>query len=224
MILLVPYEVRTLTARVPWANYLLIALNLVFAYVLFTDRLPEEWLYQMVLDGWYLKPLIGHQFLHGGFEHLIGNMVFLWVFGNAIAGVMNNFLYLALYLLLGVAAGGAHLLMSGAPAIGASGAISGIIGFYVAVYPLNRIHCFYLFLIRWGLFDASGYLLVIAWFLLNLLGAFIPGGHIAYWAHIGGAVAGFIAGLAFLQLSLADLGDYDNPTSLDHFTGRAARL
>ena len=224
MMLLFPYEVRTLTGRVPWANYVLLALNVVCFYLLLTDRISDEWLYQMILDSWYLKPLLGHQFLHGGFEHLIGNMVFLWVFGNAVAGVMNNFLYLALYLVLGVAAGATHLLLSNAPAIGASGAISGLVGFYLAVYPVNRIHCFYVFIIRWGNFDLPGYLLIIGWFALNLINALLAHGHIAYWAHVGGAVAGFVLGLVFLKFGLVDIGDYDNPTTLDYFTGRAASM
>ena len=224
MILLFPYEVRTLTVRTPWANYVLLAANVVCFLLLLGDRIPDYWIYQMILDSWRVYPLLGHQFLHAGWEHLIGNMVFLWVFGNAVAGVMNNFLYLALYLLLGVAAGGAHLLLSGAPAVGASGAISGLIGFYVAVYPVNRIHCVYLFLFRPGEFDSPGWLLIIGWFLLNLLNAFLAGGHIAYWAHVGGAVAGFLVGLAFVKWRLVDMGDYDNPTMLDYFTGRAASM
>ena len=224
MVILFPYEVRTLTARVPWANYLLLAANVLCFGLLATDRFPLSWLHQMILDSWYLYPLLGYQFLHGGLEHLIGNMIFLWVFGNAVAGVMNNFLYLGLYLALGVMAGAAHLLLDGGPAIGASGAVSGLIGFYVAVYPVNRIHCWYLFVIRWGNFDAPGYLLIIGWFLLNLMNALLGGGHIAYWAHIGGAVAGFLLGLMFIRWQLVDIGDYDNPTALDYFSGRAARL
>ena len=206
MMMLFPYEVRTLTARIPWANYLLLAANVVCFGLLATDRIPESWLLQMILDSWYLYPLLGHQFLHAGIEHLIGNMIFLWVFGNAVAGVMNNFLYLGLYLVLGILAGAAHLLLDGGPAIGASGAISGLIGFYVAVYPVNRIHCWYLFMIRWGNFDAPGYLLIIGWFLLNLLNAFVSHGHIAYWAHVGGAVAGFSLGLVFVRYGVGGPG------------------
>ena len=224
MILLFPYEVRTLHARRPWANYALLVLNALFFYLLVSEWLPDEWVYQMILDSWYVNALLGHQFLHADLGHLIGNLVFLRVFGNAVAGVLNNFLYFALYLTLGVAAAAAHLLLSGGPAIGASGAISGLIGFYVAVYPLNRIHCFYLFVIRWGNFDAPGYLLIILWFGLNLFNAFTSSAHIAYWAHVGGAVAGFVLGLAFLKWRLVDLFDYDNPTTFDYLTGRAAQM
>jgi len=224
MLLLFPYEVRTLTGRVPWANYLLLAANVVCFYLLMTDRIPRSWIHQMILDSWYLNPLLGHQFLHASLGHLIGNMIFLWVFGNALAGVMNNFLYVGLYLTLGIAAGCAHLLLSGAPAIGASGAISGLIGFYVAVYPVNRIHCWFLFIFRWGEFDAPGYLLIIGWFLWNLFNAFSSGGHIAYWAHVGGAVAGFLLGMVFLKFRLVDIGDYDNPTTLDYLSGRATGM
>ena len=112
----------------------------------------------------------------------------------------------------------------GGPAIGASGAISGLIGFYLAMYPVNRIHCFYLIFIRWGWFDAPGCLLIIGWFLLNLVNAFSSHGHIAYWAHVGGTVAGFLLGLAFVKWRFVDIGTYDNPTTLDYFTGRAASM
>lgn len=224
MFLIVPYEVRTLTGRRPWANYLLVALNLLFFYLLVSNTLTDYWIHQMILDSWYAYALLGYQFLHGGLWHLLGNMVFLWVFGNAIAGVMNNFLYFALYLIMGVLAGCVHLLLDGAPAVGASGAVSGLIGFYVAVYPVNRIHCFYFIIIRLGLFDAPGFWLIIAWFALNLYSALHGGGQVAYWAHIGGAVAGFLLGLLFIKQGWVDIGDYDNPTTLDYFTGRAASM
>ena len=222
MILVVPYEVRTLTARIPWGNYLLMALNLLFFGLLWSDHLSEEWTYQMVLTGWYVYELLGHQFLHGGWTHLLGNMAFLWVFGNAVAGVMNNFVYLALYLALGVSAAAIHLLVDGRPMIGASGAISGLLGVYLAVYPVNRIHCFYFIVVRLGWFDWPGYVLIMGWFLMNLMYALLEhAAHIAYFAHIGGFVAGFGLGLLCLKLGLIDLGDYDNPTTLDYFMRRA---
>ena len=204
MILVVPYEVRTLTARVPWANYLLIALNVLFFELLWMDRLPDEWTYQMILSGWYVYELLGHQFLHGGLMHLLSNMAFLWVFGNALAGVMNNVGYF------------------GHPMIGASGAISGLLGVYLAVYPVNRIHCFYFVVLRPGWFDAPGYLLILLWFLINLAYALLDRtSHIAYFAHVGGFVAGFVLGLGCLKLGLIDIGDYDNPTTLDYVMRRA---
>ncbi len=225
MILVVPYEVRTLTTRLPWANYLLIGLNVVFFLLLYTDKLPDEWIYQMVLTGWYAYELLGHQFLHAGWMHLLSNMAFLWVFGNALAGVMNQGLYLAFYLVMGVCAAAIHLLVDGHPMVGASGAISGVLGIYLAVYPVNRIHCFYFFMIRPGFFDAQGFLLILLWFLLNLLPAlFSHGTEIAYVAHVGGFVAGFLIGLLCLHRGWIDIGSYDNPTTMDYFTGRAARM
>ncbi len=223
MFLLVPYEVRTLTIRVPWANYLLIGLNVLFFGLLLTDHLSEEWTYQMVLTGWYAYELLGHQFLHAGLGHLLGNMAFLWVFGNALAGVMNNLLYLALYLVMGVCAAAIHLVVNGHPMIGASGAISGLLGIYLAVYPVNRIHCFYFFMIRPGWFDAPGYLLIVLWFLMNLAYAVLDrSSHIAYSAHVGGFVAGFVIGMICLKRGWIDIGSYDNPTTLDYLMSRAA--
>ena len=222
MFLIVPYEVRTLPARVPWANYLLLGLNILCFYLEVKGLLPLDWLRRLILDGKHPEGMIGHQFLHLNLLHLIGNMVFLWVFGNAVAGVMNNGLYLVLYLTLGVMAGCAHLLMSGAPAVGASGAISGLVGFYIAVYPLNRIHCFGWILFKIGFFDLPGFWLVIFWFAFDLFHALNSHGHVAYWAHVGGTVAGFLLGLMSLHARSVDVGDYDNPTMLDYLTGQAA--
>ena len=223
MFLVVPYEVRTLTTRVPWANYLLLGLNALFFALLWTNHLPDGWIYQMILTGWYVYELLGHQFLHGGLLHLLGNLAFLWVFGNALAGVMNPFVYLATYLGLGVCAAAIHLLVDGHPMIGASGAISGLLGVYLAVYPVNRIHCFYFLILRPGWFDAEGYLLILLWFAVNLFSAwFDHGSHIAYFAHVGGFVAGFAVGLGLLKGGLIDIGDCDNPTTLDYLAGRAA--
>jgi len=220
MILLIPYEVRTLYQRNPWANLALILACVVMFLALFFDWASEEVIDNMVLSEWSPVQLLGYQFLHGGWIHLIGNMVFLFVFGNAVCGVMNGWLYLGVYLLCGALAGAAHLAIDGGPAVGASGSLCGIMGVYLAIYPQNRIHCFWFFLIRFGTFDLPGWLLILTWFALDLLGAFRGGSQVAHWAHVGGTLAGFVIGLMLLKLRMVDLFDYDNPTVLDWFENR----
>jgi membrane associated rhomboid family serine protease len=144
--------------------------------------------------------------------HLIFNMVFLFVFGNAVCGVMNQWLYVGLYLALGLAGAALHNLFDGGPAIGASGAISGIIGMYIAIYPTNTIRCLWIFFIRAGATELSGWILVIGWFLLDLWGALRGGDHVAYFAHLGGTVAGFALGFSLLRKGWIDLFEYDHPT------------
>ena len=220
--LLIPYEVRTLYQRNPWGNLAVIAVTTVIFFFELTDSIPEDLFVAMILQQESWLGLLGYQFLHAGWWHLIGNMLFLFVFGNAVCGVMNTFLYIGVYLALGVAAGGAHLAFDGGPAIGASGAMCGVMGLYLAIYPLNQINCFWFFLIRFGTFGLAGWILILLWFFADLFGAFSGNGGVAYWAHIGGTVAGFAAGLLLLRFNLIDLFDYDHPTVLGLMRGERA--
>jgi len=137
-------------------------------------------------------------FLHGGWLHLIGNMLYLWIFGNNIEDAMGHVRYLIFYLLCGVAASFSHILsdaQSVIPSIGASGAISGVLGAYLLLYPRARV----LVLVPLGFFTQLMHIpasIVLGiWFLLQLLSSAVSnsqGGGVAWWAHIGGFVAGMI--------------------------------
>ena len=138
-------------------------------------------------------------FMHGGWGHLLGNLLFLWVFGNNIEDSMGHFRFLLFYLCTGVAAGLAHVFfspLSTVPAVGASGAISGIMGAYILLYPRARVRTyfppFFFFRIRAVFFLAL-------WFVLQLFSGLstlgLPeaeAGGVAVWAHIGGFVAGLV--------------------------------
>jgi membrane associated rhomboid family serine protease len=138
-------------------------------------------------------------FMHGSWEHLIGNMLFLWVFGNNIEDSMGHLRFIVFYLGCGVAAAFAHIFLSpssGIPAVGASGAISGIMGAYVLLYPRVRISTWFppIFI-----FQVRAIVLLGYWFLLQLLmGVVTLGpemgeqGGVAVWAHVGGFVAGLV--------------------------------
>ncbi len=137
--------------------------------------------------------LITHMFLHGSILHLGGNMLFLWVFGDNIEDCMGHFRFLIFYLLCGIAGGLAHTYMlpgSGAPLIGASGAISGIIGAYLLLHP--RVQVWVLVLGRIPL-PINAALAIIAWFLFQIYQVvYMTQAGTAWWAHIGGFVAGII--------------------------------
>ncbi|KPJ83302.1 MAG: hypothetical protein AMS19_04840 [Gemmatimonas sp. SG8_23] len=145
-----------------------------------------------------LPTLVTSIFLHGGWGHLIGNLWFLWVFGNNIEDSMGHVRFLAFYLLTGVTAAVAQILLdpsSTVPMVGASGAISGIMGAYIVLYPHARVDTLVGFWIvelpAWGML---GY-----WLVLQLSGVFVvatPGGGVAYGAHLGG----FLAGLLLIPL------------------------
>ncbi len=140
------------------------------------------------------EPLFTSMFLHGGFMHLAGNMLFLWIFGDNVEDFFGHLGYLAFYLVCGIGSGLVHVLFnlgSPYPAIGASGAISGVMGAYILLYPRNRILTFFfIFLIPVPAFIILGY-----WFVLQFLegvgqlGMAARGG-VAFWAHIGGFLIG----------------------------------
>ena len=104
--------------------------------------------------------------------------------------------------------------------VGASGAICGLLGLYLAIYPLNEITCFYWFF-RPGTFDIKGYLLIIGWFLWDIWEAVRGAPGIASWAHVGGTIAGFGLGLILLKLRRVYLEEYDHPTMLEIFSRRS---
>ena len=143
--------------------------------------------------------LLTSMFLHGGWFHLLGNMWFLWVFGNNIEDSMGPVRFLAFYLLTGVAAALTQAAVnpaSAVPMVGASGAISGVMGGYIVLYPRVRVHM----LIFLGFFITRivvpAYLMLGYWFVLQLIGG-LPtlareGGGVAFWAHAGGFAAGML--------------------------------
>ena len=152
---------------------------------------------------WYT--LISSVFLHGGWFHLIGNMWFLWVFGNNIEDAMGHRRFVVFYLVCGVLAALAQILTdtgSSVPLVGASGAISGIMGDYLVLYPKVRVHT----LIFLGFFitrvTLPAYFMLLLWAGLQLMGS-LPSlagagstGGVAFMAHLGG----FVAGVALIKL------------------------
>jgi|SRR5437868_11906664 len=139
--------------------------------------------------------LITYQFLHGGWMHLLSNMAFLWVFADNVEDAFGHFGFLLFYLLCGIAAGMLHTLMqpdSGAPLIGASGAVSGVLASYLLLYPRARV--WILLFMRIPL-PISAFWALSGWFALQLLSIFIASEdelQVAWWAHIGGFLAGLI--------------------------------
>lgn len=150
----------------------------------------------LMLNGWGLKGLLGHMWVHGGLLHLLGNMWFLWIFGNAVCAKVGNLRYLLLYVLLGVVAGVTHLLFDSDPAIGSSGAINGVVGMYLVLFYENNITCYWApVLIYWRQFTVSSFWMILMWLAFDVYGAVRGGSGVAYFAHLGGFGAGF--GIAF---------------------------
>ena len=147
----------------------------------------------------YLTPLTS-MFLHGGWAHLLGNGLFLWVFGNNVEDSMGRGRFLAFYLICGLAAAAAHVMVeptSPVPTVGASGAISGILGGYLVLYPRVRVRTFFP---PFFLFHVPAWFVLVFWFGGQVL-AGLPqlqrlrpdaSSGVAVWAHIGGFIAGAV--------------------------------
>jgi membrane associated rhomboid family serine protease len=141
--------------------------------------------------------LLTSMFMHGGFAHLFGNMLYLWIFGDNLEDDMGHARYAVFYLLCGLLASLAHVFMntdSFIPSLGASGAISGVLGGYLLLHPKRRVHAIVL---RGFVTQVPGWVAVGLWFVLQLinglgmLGGGSQAGGVAYAAHIGGFIAGF---------------------------------
>jgi membrane associated rhomboid family serine protease len=146
-------------------------------------------------------PFVTNMFLHGGWIHLILNMWTLWLFGPTIEDRLGPGRYLAFYLLCGIFASVAHVLFnpgSPVPALGASGAIAGVLGCYLRLFPLARIVVMIPILFIPLFFEVPAVVFAGLWFMMQLLQGtvelFAPsaGGGVAWWAHVGGFVAGFL--------------------------------
>lgn len=166
------------------------------------------WADDVGFPGLSLWPFVTTMFLHGGLLHLIGNMWTLWIFGDNVEDRMGSTRFLVFYLLCGIAAGITHLVtnpFSRIPAIGASGAIAGVLGAYFILFPLARVVVLIPVLFYPLLVEVPAILFGGVWFLLQVmsgtaaLGRPESGGGIAWWAHIGGFAAGALLYRRFLK-------------------------
>lgn len=218
--MIIPYSTEVLIKKWPIGNLVIMGCCILSFFMLLSGMFSQGVLETMILTGWNPIGLIGHQFIHAGFWHLAFNMLYLWVFGNTVCEKVGSWVYAVIFLVTGVIAGGIHNLMDGNPAVGASGAINGVMGFYLVLHPANRVNCFYWFL-RPGTFSISGFWLILLWFLVDAWNA-LAGAEtgIAYWAHVGGFLSGFGLGVIALKQGVATMAQYDNPTLLDYMSRR----
>ncbi|HEX2208955.1 MAG TPA: rhomboid family intramembrane serine protease [Longimicrobium sp.] len=213
---MIPLNDENPTELRPWMTLLLIAANLVVWWQVQGAGVDYATLEASVIDygtypceitgqvngactvegpGW--SALLTSMFMHGGWMHLIGNMLFLWVFGNNIEDSMGHLRFLVFYVVCGLAASFAHIYFSPAsnvPMVGASGAISGIMGAYILLYPGARVRTFFP---PFFFFRIRAFFFLLLWFVLQLYEGLgmqptAEEGGVAVWAHIGGFVAGLL--------------------------------
>ncbi|MBC8012243.1 MAG: rhomboid family intramembrane serine protease, partial [Burkholderiales bacterium] len=141
---------------------------------------------------------------------------------NAVCGNTSNAAYPFIYVGLGLAAAATHLIFDGQPAVGASGAINGVVGMALAMYPLNRVSVFWLLFFRMGTFQMPLWGLAVVWLLFDLYGAVMNSAGVAYWAHLGGFFTGLAAGYVALRVGLVKLTEIDHRSLEEIFTGKTA--
>jgi membrane associated rhomboid family serine protease len=212
-----PLKDENPTSRVTWMTWLLVAANVaVFAweiYLLASGRTPAL---DAFVTAWSFDPahllaapfspavwltVLTAMFLHAGWIHIGGNMLYLWIFGNNIEDRIGPWRFLGFYLVCGIVATIAQSVASGfanVPTLGASGAIAGVLGAYVLLYPRAKVltAIFVIFIIELALIPA--WVVILVWFGLQLaagiatVGPASASGGVAYFAHIGGFVAGIV--------------------------------
>lgn len=196
------------SGRTPFVTWSLIAVNIAIflgtwplladdeaAYVLFSlwGMVPEA-----VVTGEDWFGLLTSMFLHAGWMHLIGNMLFLWIFGDNMEDALGHLGFLGFYLASGVAAAFIQIAAdpySPVPMVGASGAIAGVLGGYLLLYPKARVDIFVFFIIFFRILPVPAWIMLGIWFAMQLIGGFSVAGDeggVAYWAHAGGYVAGLL--------------------------------
>ncbi len=170
----------------------------------------ERWGYHPadIEQGHHLDALVSSMFVHGGWMHVIGNMLFLWVFADNIEAVVGNGRFALFYLGGGLVAAAAHTvfnLHSDAPCIGASGAIAAVLGAYLVMFPSSRVKVVAILIFWFPRFLVPAFVFLGIWILQNLvsgvgslnLDGVEPTEGVAWWAHIGGFVFGFFMGLIY---------------------------
>ena len=190
--------------RTPYVTWALIALNIgifISYYGLFSsDAAISNFFYRwgLVPRASYPETFLTSMFLHGGIMHLAGNMLFLWVFGDNMEDQMGHLGFLLFYLASGLAAAFAQVASapdSIVPMVGASGAIAGVMGGYLLMFPKARVDVILILIIIFRIIPVPAWIVLSAWFGLQLVqGSMTPTdqGGVAYWAHAGGFAAGVI--------------------------------
>ncbi|GIU30303.1 rhomboid family intramembrane serine protease [Shewanella sp. MBTL60-007] len=197
-----PAEYNLKPKTTPWVTYSLIAINTLIFLATVLQPNATEWIYETfalkpvdLMQGQNISGLVSHMFMHGGWMHLIGNMYFLYVVGDNLEDALGHSRFLGLYLICGFAAAAGHIISepnSSIYMVGASGAIAGLFGMYLLWF--RHASLTFMFIVYQKKLSPMAFFAI--WLIMNLVGAYIGGGGVAYWAHIAGFVAGLAIGLA----------------------------
>ncbi len=196
------------SGRTPYVVYALIAANILiflsYVGIMEDARLINRFFFDYAViparisDGFGFETLVTSMFLHGGWMHLAGNMLFLWIFGDNLEDEMGHLPFLLFYLVSGIGAGLIHVATapgSVVPTVGASGAIAGVMGGYLLMFPKARVDILLILIVYFRVFSVSAFIMLGVWLGMQFLGSFSANpdeGGVAYWAHTGGFFVGLI--------------------------------
>ena len=215
--MLFPYKDDNPRILVPYVTYSIISINvLIFVFQLnmgmVSSAAEREFIYRFgfIPANFSIITVFTSMFLHGGISHIMGNMWFLWVFGDNVEGVLGHVKFAVFYIICGLAATMSQLFVdpsSTIPMVGASGAIAGVLGMYMIRFPHARVHVFAFIIIFFTTFRIPAMFVLGFWFfnqLTNGLGSlgFDTTGGVAWFAHIGGFISGVMLNQAFKHIRL----------------------
>ncbi len=203
---MIPLRDTQPSRTVPVVTITLIVINaLVFLFELSLDPFSRNHLiavFGIVPERFHYLSLLTSMFMHGGWMHIIGNMWFLWIFGDNIEDILGHGLYLVFYLACGVAAGLSHVWLnpdSAMPTIGASGAIAGVMGAYLIKFPHARVLTLVPIFFFLTTYELPAYFILIYWFVIQFFSGLgsvayshATEGGVAWFAHVGGFVVGML--------------------------------
>ena len=197
----------------PYVVYALMAANVLaylgYAGIMGDDRALSHFFYEWAIvparisDGHGYQTLFTSMFLHAGFLHLAGNMLFLWIFGDNLEDEMGHAGFALFYLAAGIGAGLVHAITAPqalVPTVGASGAIAGVMGGYLLLFPRARVDILFIIVIFFRVVAVPAWLMLGVWLGLQFIGSLHAdpnGGGVAYWAHTGGFIVGLVLTLPF---------------------------
>ena len=201
-----PFRDHNPSRRRPYVTWGLMAINIV-VFILYVPILNDMAALSAFFNNWAMIPAeivrgedyhtaLTSMFLHGGYLHIAGNMLFLWIFGDNVEDAMGHWPFLIFYLLSGFGADAIHILSntsSTIPTVGASGAIAGVMGAYLLLYPNAKVDVLLILFVFFKLITIPAFVVLMAWMGLQIYGGVgSTGVGVAYWAHIGGFAVGLL--------------------------------
>ncbi len=205
---MIPLRDHNPSRKTPYVTWSLMAINVV-VFALYIPLLNDPAELSGFFAKWAMVPLeitqgndyhtaITSMFLHAGYMHLAGNMLFLWIFGDNVEDTLGHGLFLGFYLLSGIGADVFHIMSNSAspiPTVGASGAISGVMGAYLLLFPKAKVDFLLFIVVIIKVITLPAFVVLIGWMVVQLfsgISASAAGTGVAYWAHIGGFIVGLL--------------------------------